>query len=272
MTHPDLMTLSQLLDGELHPAEPVEAHLASCPACAARVARVREAESAVRSAAGAAPPPAAASPPCPTPSRLVAWLDPAAPAGERQALAGHLESCDACLGDALAAARLMGRLDAAPARPVPGPLLARVASRWPAAPPSLTTVVVSIARRTARLLDRHLVAPVERLIELAAPAAALRAGAEVAALQFELRADRARIRTTVVPAGDAVDVTIVMAGEAGEPLPAHRVSLRRHGRALFSARTDTDGRIVLPALERGVYEVSCPAVATAFRLDLRAAD
>ena len=55
----------------------------------------------------------------------------------------------------------------------------------------------------------------------------------------------------------------------GVPLPAQRVSLQRHGRAVFSARTDDDGQIALPALERGVYEVSCPGVSAAFRLDLR---
>ena len=275
MTHLDVMTLSQLLDGELEHAGPAEAHLAACPACATRLARVRDADAAVRAAGNAAGPrAAAAAPPCPTPSRLVGWLDATTPASEREALGGHLDACDVCLGDVLAAARIMRRLDAAPLQEVPAPLLARVAARWPAAPPgpSLTTVVVELARRAVRLVERHLVAPIADLVEVAAPAVAMRAGAEVATLQFELRADGACIRTTVVSAGDAVDVTIMVAGASGEPLPAHRVSLRRHGRALFSARTDADGRIVLPALERGVYEVSCPGVATAFRLDLRAAD
>jgi hypothetical protein len=38
---------------------------------------------------------------------------------------------------------------------------------------------------------------------------------------------------------------------------------------VFAAHTDEAGQIALPALERGVYEVSCPGVAAAFRLDLR---
>jgi hypothetical protein len=47
------------------------------------------------------------------------------------------------------------------------------------------------------------------------------------------------------------------------------VHLRRQGRALYSARTDADGTLRLPGIERGVYEVACPGLATAFRLDLR---
>ena len=85
------------------------------------------------------------------------------------------------------------------------------------------------------------------------------------------RAEGTRIRTTVVPSGDAVSVTMVLADAAGAPLPSQRVSLQRHGRAVFSAHTDDAGLIALPSLERGVYEVSCPGVAAAFRLDLRSA-
>ena len=181
MTHLDVMTLSQLLDGELEHAAPAEAHLASCPACGTRLARVRDASAAVRAAGNAAGPrAAAAAPPCPTPSRLVGWLDATTPASEREALGGHLDACDVCLGEVLAAARIMGRLDAAPLQEVPAPLLARVAAQWPAArpAPSLTTVVVELARRSVRLVERHLVAPIADLVEVAAPAAAVRAGAE----------------------------------------------------------------------------------------------
>jgi hypothetical protein len=54
------------------------------------------------------------------------------------------------------------------------------------------------------------------------------------------------------------------------PLPGQRVSLRQHTRAIFSARTDAAGEVRPPRLEPGVYEVTCPGIRTAFRLDLRA--
>ena len=272
MNCPDLLVLSQLADGELASGASVGVHVEACPSCTGRLARVRDAENSARAAARReAAPDAAPSPGCLTPAALMAWLDPTASERERRPMSVHLDGCDRCLGEALAAARMMARLDSGPSQPVSDVLRARVASRWQAAPAarSLTELVVSASRAGVRLLDRHLVAPFRDLAELAPAAAAVRASADVATLQFELRADGTRIRTTVVPAGDAVSVTMVFADTEGVPLPAQRVSLQRHGRAVFSARTDEDGQIALPTLERGVYEVSCPGVSAAFRLDLR---
>jgi hypothetical protein len=48
------------------------------------------------------------------------------------------------------------------------------------------------------------------------------------------------------------------------------VSLRRHGRTIYSARTDAAGALEMPRIDPGVYEVSCPGIGTSFRLDLRA--
>jgi hypothetical protein len=272
MTCPDLLQLSQLLDDELVAGDSVRLHVDQCPACTGRLGRVHDAEIAAGAAARRATcSDAAPSPACLGPAALVAWLDPTASADERRPMNEHLDACDHCLGEALAAARMMTRLDSGPPLPVSDVLKSRVASRWAAAsaPRSLTELVVSVTRAGARLVDRHLVAPFRDFAELAPAAVALRASADVGTLQFELRADGTRIQTTVVPAGDAVSVTMVFVDPAGAPLPSQRVSLQRHGRAVFSARTDDAGQIALPVLERGVYEVSCPGVAAAFRLDLR---
>ena len=274
MTHLDVMTLSQLLDGELEHAGPAEAHLASCPACGTRLARVRDADAAVRAAGNAAGPRAAAA--APPVRRRVGWsagsMRPRRPPSVRRWAGIWTRATSASATSWRRRGSCGGSTRRRCRRCLTRCWRASPRSGRPRAGPVPTTVVVELARRSVRLVERHLVAPIADLVEVAAPAVAVRAGAELATLQFELRADGACIRTTVVSAGDAVDVTIMVAGASGEPLPAHRVSLRRHGRALFSARTDADGRIVLPALERGVYEVSCPGVATAFRLDLRAAD
>ena len=274
ITCPDLLALSQLLDGELESSGPVHVHVEGCPACTERLARVRDAEAAANTAARrVVAPDATPSPRCLTPTDLVVWLDPTASARERRPVNEHLDGCDLCLGEALAAARTMTRLTTGPSQPVADVLRARVASRWSTAPAArpLTELIVALTRTGAELIDRHLVAPFRDLVELAPAPVALRANADVTTLQFELRAEGTRIRTTVVPAGDAVSVTMALADVAGAPLPAQRVSLQRHGRAVFSAHTDDAGQIALPTLERGVYEVSCPGVAAAFRLDLRSA-
>lgn len=272
MSCPDLLILSQLLDGELADPGPASSHVGACPACADRLGRLRGAERALRRASGGE---AIATPyrtdACLAPGEIVTWLDPTTTADDRRAASRHLDACDHCLGEALAAARMASRMSRGPSLPVPTVLAARVAGAWTAATPApaLSEVVVALTRRGVRLIEHHLVAPMRDLVEVAQLAPAMRASADVAILQFDLRAEGNRIRTTVIPAGEAVDVTIALADAAGDPLPSRRISLVRRGRAVFSARTDAAGQLALPSLERGVYEVSCPEIAAMFRLDLR---
>ena len=250
MTCPDLLLLSQLLDGELDANQPARAHVDTCPTCTARLARVRNAEKAAGAAVRRDPTvETAPSMGCLTPTQLVAWLDPTASARERHAMNAHLDGCDHCLGEAIAAARTMAQLDSGPSHPHPvsDVLRARVASRWARTPArrSLTELAVAVTRAGARLIERHLAEPFRDLVEVARTGTATGATADVGTLHFELRADETRIRTTVVPSGDAVAVTIVLADAAGAPLAAQRVSLQRHGRAVFSAHTDEAGQIAL---------------------------
>jgi hypothetical protein len=277
-TCPELLVLSQLVDGELarDAAGQARAHVDGCPACAARIERLGRALAAVgavdpdpnraleapRSAAG-----------CLSPSELATWLDRSATEGERGSPARHLEACDVCLREAVAASRVLARLDRGSTLEVPAPLKARVASRWPApvAEPALSEIVVRVTRAGARLLEQHLIAPLRDLVELPTPAAPALRGRETSApLSFQLLASEARIRAKVLPAGDGVGLELILEREGGEVLPDQRVFLRRHGRSIYSARTDERGELRMPDLERGVYEVSCPGIGTAFRLDLRA--
>ena len=131
MNCPDLLVLSQLVDGELTASTPIRVHVEACPACTGRLARVRDTETTARAAARReAAPDAALSPGCLTPAALVAWLDPTASERERRPMSAHIDGCDRCLGEALEAARVMARLDCGPSRPVSDVLRARVASRW----------------------------------------------------------------------------------------------------------------------------------------------
>jgi hypothetical protein len=61
----------------------------------------------------------------------------------------------------------------------------------------------------------------------------------------------------------------MLLGNEEDALGGQRVFLRRHGRSIYSARTDAMGALTMPGMKPGVYEVSCPGIGTSFRLDLR---
>jgi len=165
----------------------------------------------------------------------------------------------------------MRTLDAGPALEVPAALRARVASRWSAQPSeeSLTAVVIRIARAGLTLAERHLVAPILGVEEMAAASSAVRADEHADAVSFRILAPEAKIHATVVTEGNAVGLSLTLLGSDDDALGGQRVFLRRHGRSIYSARTDAAGALEMPRLEPGVYEVACPGIGTSFRLDLR---
>jgi len=274
VTCPDPVLLSQLLDGELAAAdeESIRAHVDGCDACRRRLDGMDRAMAAAR-AAMAIDPGAAGAPPaadCVEPDRLAGWVARALPPDELRSVALHLETCATCLEHTREMARWMTRLDAEPRLAVPAALAGRVASRWAAAPAgeSLAAIVLGIARTSVTLLERHVVAPVIAIDELPAPAA-IRAGEPTGTLSFRIRAPDAQIRATVFSEGGAVGLTLTLLGNEEDALGGQRVFLRRHGRSIYSARTDVTGALTMPRMKPGVYEVSCPGIGTSFRLDLR---
>jgi hypothetical protein len=276
MTCPDLLLLSQLLDDEL-PLTPdaaaVRSHADACAACRDQLARLDRATSAARAwfVVHEPAPAGTPGPGCLTPGGIAGWAGRALAAGELRAADAHLERCDTCLEEALAARRMVAALDLGATRPVPDVLRARVASRWQpaAAPRSLTELVLRVARTGVALIERHLAAPILDVEELLAPAAAVRADEGGGAVSFRIRAPEAEIHATIVPDGEAVGLSLSLLGANELALEGQRVFLRRHGRSLYSARTDASGALRLPRIEPGVYEVSCPGIGTSFRLDLR---
>jgi anti-sigma factor RsiW len=274
MSCPDLLLLSQLLDGELAPADmaSIRPHVDGCAACGSRLERLERATAAARVSMKAEPEPTGPpGPGCLTPDRLAGWAARTASVDELGAAESHLGGCDACLAEALGMVRMMAKLDAGPTLPVPDVLRARVASRWAAAPveESLTALVIRVARAGMALLERHVVAPVIDVQELPLAVAAVRALESAASLGFRIRAPEAEIRGTIVAEDGTVGLTLTLLGKAEEALGGQRVFLRRHGRSIYSARTDAAGSLVMPRVEPGVYEVSCPGIGTSFRLDLR---
>lgn len=270
MTCPTPIALSQLADGELPTDEAVSVrtHLDDCPTCADLSARFAGATAALRQPL---PPPAAPSVAgCLTSSQIAGWVGRALPDDELATADAHLRTCAACLDEGISAARMLARLDAGPRAAVPATLQARVASRWaePAAAPSLSSVVVELARAGARFVERHLVAPILAIDELSA-AAAVRGEDTTEAVRFRICAPGAEIHAAVVPSGEVVGLTLTLVNDAGDALTGQRVFVRRQGRSVFSARTDDAGALRVQRIEPGVYEVSCPGIGTSFRLDLR---
>jgi anti-sigma factor RsiW len=267
---PEALLLSQLVDGELADADAatVRRHLATCAACTDRMAHLGAATSTVRSPLPA--PPGVPSAGCLAPEQVAGWVRRALPDAELRVVDAHLDACDACLAEVRAADRMMALLETGPSTAVPDTLKARVASRWvDAKEPSLTEIVVRVARAGLALLERHLVAPVLAVDELLAPMPAMRSTDAADAVRFRISAPGAHIQAAIVPAGDAIALTLTLRGDADEALPGQRVFVRRHGRSVFSARTDGDGELRVQRIEPGIYEIACPGIGTSFRLDLR---
>jgi anti-sigma factor RsiW len=270
------MLLSQLLDGELTPAETasLRSHADGCVACRGWLERHERAQEAGRMAMTAERPAVHGGrpgPECVAPERLAGWVERALADDDLGAVDRHLASCDACAGEALGMLRLMARLDAGPMLDVPPALRSRVAARWQAAPAerSLTALVIRVARSGMSLLERHVVAPVLGVDELPVAAPVLRADEPAQSVGFRIRAPEAEIRGTVVTEGDAVGLTLTLLGHDADALSGQRVLLRRHGRSIFSARTDAAGELRMPRIEPGVYEILCPGISTSFRIDLQ---
>ena len=279
MRCPDLVVLSQLVDGELpaSDAAAIRPHVDGCDSCRALLRRLERATAAARTLLSDEPRTGGAvGAECVAADRLAGWTSRALAADDMQAVERHLAQCDGCLADALAMARVTARLDAGPTLAVPATLRERVASRWAPAPveESLTSLVVRIARAGVALVERHVVAPILDVEALPLAGATVRAGENPDGIAFRIRAPEAEVRGTIVTTDGAVGLTLTLLGTVGDaadgPLGGQRVFLRRHGRTIYSARTDGAGALAMPRVEPGVYEVSCPGIGTSFRLDLRA--
>ncbi|MEW6273294.1 MAG: zf-HC2 domain-containing protein [Thermodesulfobacteriota bacterium] len=270
---PEGETLSRLLDGELSAADraAVEGHLPGCSTCSGEIAALRGAVDAGRRLAHARVLERRAlerRDGCLPDGTLVALAHGTLPGPAAESAELHLAGCDPCLQAAADAIALQRTLAAAAAAEVPEALTRRVASRWAPRRQQPASVVVRLVRGALELVERHLGAGVVAVEPLAVAVPVVR-GTNGTPLSFVIRAPGAEIRATLVPDGDVVALTLALRDAEGRALAGQRVALRRQRRAIFSARTDEAGELATPNLERGVYEVSCPGIATDFRLDLR---
>ena len=205
---------------------------------------------------------------CPDAMLLSQILDGELSSIEAESIQPHLDACAACqdrLGE-LRRVTNTGRLAMAAAGSGPGE-----APRGDCLAPDRLAgwVAGQLPPDELRSVELHLAAPVLGVEEMAAAPSTVRADERTDAVSFRILAPEAKIHATVVTEGDAVGLSLTLLGSDDDALGGQRVFLRRHGRSIYSARTDAAGALEMPRLEPGVYEVACPGIGTSFRLDLR---
>ena len=135
---------------------------------------------------------------------------------------------------------------------------------------SFSRLIIQIAHTGLRLLQSHLAPPVLDVQELLVPMPAYRLEeGPPPAVTLRITTGQAAINATVVQDGDRVALTLTFFGAEQEVLAGHQVFLRRQGRAVFSAQTNSEGVVRTPRLRPGIYEVACPGVQTTFELEFR---
>ena len=272
-TCPNPELLSRLVDGDFEGVGPeveadVRGHVETCGRCQGELSGLERAAGLLRGKTRKDAPSAgrASMDECLTQAELLSVLEPV----PSSRVESHLEGCDSCLREATALLRTREAAERV-AVPVPAALAERVASRWKTTEPeSVTEVVLRLGRAGLEILRREVIAPLVEVEPTAMPLA-VRSGSESSRepVRFHLRAAAGSIEATAFPDGDAVRLELALHDAGGANLAGQRVYLRQNGRSLFSARSGDDGRVQLPRIEPGTYEVSCSAIDTTFRLDLR---
>jgi anti-sigma factor RsiW len=269
---PDLELLSQFLDRELEASEEskITHHLATCAQCCAQLNDFQQVQGTTRAQLPifnehfALP---ASSLHCPSAETVTAYMQGLLAANEAQQIERHLQACDSCLYEAKEASRLLVFLASPQEGPVPALLKAQVARAWDKASsedpsPALPRLVIQLTEWGLRLIETYLAPP---LLTIEEGQSAYRSSA----LSLRLNAGDTEIDVLAVPEEDGVAVTLTLTGPEQAALADRRVFLRQDGRAIFSAQTNHQGELRLPALEPGSYEVSCHEVLTTFELELR---
>jgi hypothetical protein len=88
------------------------------------------------------------------------------------------------------------------------------------------------------------------------------------ALTFRLDAESASIRATAVAARDGSTLTMTWTGNQQEVLVGKHVQIRQGGMAIFMTKTDAQGKIRVPYLSPGIYDITCPELQVSFQLEL----
>jgi predicted anti-sigma-YlaC factor YlaD len=275
----DLSLLSLFLDHELgeEEQEKIRQHLEHCPECRTKGEHLAGAEKMVRTALTRPQPqpsPQTPSQECLSPELISAYVQRVLFAEEGVRVEKHLQNCNRCLTEVMEAFQISSSLASVKREPVPAMLKDRVASQWEAQPVQeqaapLSRLVIQVAQKGLRLLEKRLVAPLVEVMEISAPLPAYRAEEVPETLTLRITTDETAMRVTAVQEGKGMAFTLTLLGAGEVVLAGQRIFLRQQGRSIFSAKTDEKGVLRIPFLEPGTYEVACPRMNVTFHLELR---
>jgi anti-sigma factor RsiW len=280
---PEFALLSQFLDHELGPTETqqISRHVSTCHRCREQIKEIQQAEEDKRADFFTLRPHtalSASSDDCLEPEIIAAYAQGILSSPEEQQAEAHLFTCDACLNEVNAVVRAASTVAREKLEAVPTLLAAQVAAQWqPSAIAadtlSLPRIVIQVAERGLRLIERHLVSPLLDVQEVLTPLpAALRQGKSrrhASGLRLRLRTEQAEMAVQVEKIDDGVVVKLTLVGAAQEELARRRIYFRQGKRAILSEMTNERGELFIPFLSPGSYQVSCHEIHTTFELDLR---
>ncbi len=277
-TCPDSALLSQFLDHELGVEDEasIKQHISNCPTCQTKLERTSQAEKHAWSAYQRAAfrlPLKSPSQECLSPEIVAAYVQRALAAEDQKSIEKHLHACDACLSEIMEAFRIVSSLTTTLKESVPAALKAQVASLWESPQEkeqigSFSRLVIQLAQQSLKLVAQRVVAPLTNIEEMLVPVPAYRTENAPSILNLRIKTGQAEIRAFAAQEGKSIALKLTFLSSEQNALAGHRVFLRQHGQSIFSARTDVEGALLLPSLEPGTYEVSCPGIQTTFQLEL----
>jgi anti-sigma factor RsiW len=279
---PEFALLSQFLDHELGPTETqqISRHVSTCHGCREQLKEIHQAEEDERAGLLTLRPHISLSPSsdgCLESEIIAAYAQGVLSPPEEQQAEDHLFTCDTCLNEVSAVIRAASTVAREKLEAVPTPLEAQVSSQWKTSAAaadmlSLPRIVIQVAEKGLRLIERHLVPPLLDVQEVLGPMPALRQKTShdrTSGLRLRLKAEQAEIAVQAEKIDDGVVVKLTLVGAAQEELARRRVYFRQGTRAILSEMTNERGELFIPFLSPGSYQVSCHEIHTTFELDLR---
>lgn len=133
---------------------------------------------------------------------------------------------------------------------------------------AFSRLIVQLAETGMRLIESHLVPPLIEVQELlTSPTPAYRPKEEPAVVNLNITTEETRISVTAVREGEQIALTLIFRDASQTALAGQRIFLRRQGRSVFSAKTDSNGELRPPRFKPDTYEVACPGLKTTFQLE-----
>jgi hypothetical protein len=182
------------------------------------------------------------------------------PLEEQHAIQQHLQVCPACKEEL--------SFDFSPIQKwIDEEKLARARPKAKAV--ALSQLIIQVAHNGLSLLESHLTAPFLGVQESLVPMPAYRREEVPPALNLRLTSGQVDITAIVRQEGKQIALTLTLLSTEQGALAGQQVFLRRRGRAVFSAQTDSKGVLRMPRLKPGIYEVACPGIQATFELEFR---